>query len=162
MAEHLNDSRGRVRELAQRMQSPLTQARERRLLVARLAIGLTQAMGTRLTPIRLRLDQSSARLSAANLQAALAARRVLVGTLNDRLQAATRLAVEHARFHLHNAAGRLDAVSPLRVLERGYAVVFDQRNGRALVDATDAQIGDDLDIRLSRGRLRARTTARET
>jgi exodeoxyribonuclease VII large subunit len=150
-----------VRELAQRMQSPLIQTRERRLLVARLAIRLAQAMDARLTPIRLRLDQSSGRLSAANLQATVVARRLLVGTLDDRLQAATRLAVEHARFHLSSAAGRLDAVSPLRVLERGYAVVFNQRNGRALVDAADAEVGDDLDIRLSRGRLRARTTARE-
>jgi exodeoxyribonuclease VII large subunit len=161
MAKRLNDSRGRVRELAQRMQSPLIQTRERRLLVARLAIRLAQAMDARLTPIRLRLDQSSGRLSAANLQATVVARRLLVGTLDDRLQAATRLAVEHARFHLSSAAGRLDAVSPLRVLERGYAVVFNQRNGRALVDAADAEVGDDLDIRLSRGRLRARTTARE-
>jgi exodeoxyribonuclease VII large subunit len=161
MVERLNDSRGRVRELAQRMPSPLTQARERRLLVARLATRLSQAMGARLTPMRLRLGQSSARLSAVNLQAAVTGRRLLVETFNDRLQAVTRLAVDHARFHLNNAAGRLDAVSPLRVLERGYAVVFSQRTGRALVDAADAEAGDDLDIRLSRGRLRARATARE-
>lgn len=162
MAARLNDSRRRVLELAQRMPSPLTQARERRLLVARLAIRLAQAMGTRLTPIRLRFDQSSARLSAANLQAAVAARRLLVAALDDRLQAAVRLALEHARSDLYSAGGRLDAVSPLRVLERGYAVVLSQRNGRALVDAADAEVGDNLEIRLSRGQLRARMTARET
>jgi exodeoxyribonuclease VII large subunit len=161
MAARLHDSRRILREFAQRIQSPLTQARERRLFAARLTIRLAQAMAARLAPIRLRLDQSSARLSAANLQVAVTARRLRVATFENRLQGAVRLALEHARFDLNSAAGRLDAVSPLRVLERGYAVVFNQRSGRALANVADAEVGDDLDIRLSRGRLRARTTARE-
>ena len=70
--------------------------------------------------------------------------------------------LERSRFDLTNAAGRLDAVSPLRVLERGYAVVFNRRSGRALATAAATEIGDDLEIRLSRGRILARTTARET
>ncbi|HUN59195.1 MAG TPA: exodeoxyribonuclease VII large subunit [Candidatus Binataceae bacterium] len=161
MASHLNDSRRLVGELGHRIRSPLTQARERRLVVARLALRLAQTMDARLTLIRLRLAQSSTRLNAANLQAGVAARRFHVATLADRLQAAARLMLEHSRSDLQSATGRLDAVSPLRVLERGYAVVFNQRTGRALANAADAEVGDDLDIRLSRGRLRARSTARE-
>jgi exonuclease VII large subunit len=53
-------------------------------------------------------------------------------------------------------------VSPLRVLERGYAVVINARDGRAVTDAARVEVGDELDIRLGRGRLHARTTARET
>jgi exodeoxyribonuclease VII large subunit len=58
-------------------------------------------------------------------------------------------------------AQRLDAVSPLRVLERGYAVVTNARDGRAVVNAQNVEIDDELHIRLGRGRLRARATARE-
>jgi exodeoxyribonuclease VII large subunit len=162
ISTRLNDSRRLVLELARRMRSPLTQARERRLLVARLAIRLAQATGARLIPIRLRLDRSAARLTAKNLQAAIALSRLGIATLEDRLQTSMRLALQHARSDLNGAAGRLDAVSPLRVLERGYAVVFNQRSSRILVNASDAEVGDDLVIRLRRGRLRARTTLRET
>ena len=49
-----------------------------------------------------------------------------------------------------------------KLLERGYAVVVNARDGRAVIDAASVDLGDDLDIRLNRGRLRARTTARET
>ncbi|HEX4210800.1 MAG TPA: exodeoxyribonuclease VII large subunit [Candidatus Binataceae bacterium] len=155
----LEESRRVLRELAQRLHNPLTQSHERRLLVTRLAIRLAQTMDACLTPIRLRLSQSSARLNVANLYAAIAARRLRIMTLEDRLHSAARVALDHARYDLSNAAGRLDAVSPLRVLERGYAVVFNQRNGQALLDAAGAEVGDDLEIRLSRGRLQARTTA---
>ena len=158
----LDKSRRVMRELAQGLQSPLTQAHERRLTVTRLTIRMAHAMNARLTPIRLRLDQSSARLSAANAEAALAAQRLRIATLDDRLHATARVALEHARFNLGSAAGRLDAVSPLRVLERGYAVVFNQRTGQALADAKDAEVGDSLDIRLSRGWLGARIITRET
>jgi exodeoxyribonuclease VII large subunit len=162
MEARLGESRRHLRELMQKMQSPVMHARERRVLVTRFALRLAQAMGAQLTPIRLRLGQESTRLQTANLRALVAARRLRSATLDDRLQAAVRTTLDRARFDLSNAAGRLDTVSPLRVLERGYAVVFNRRSGRALADATEAEIGDDLEIRLSRGRLQARTTARET
>jgi exodeoxyribonuclease VII large subunit len=162
MEARLGESRRHLRELMQQMQSPLTQARERRVLVTRFALQLAQAMGAQLTPIRFRLSQASARLRPANLLALVTAQRRRSATLDDRLQAAVQATLERARFDLTSAAGRLDTVSPLRVLERGYAVVFNRRSGRALAEATEAEIGDDLEIRLSRGRLQARTTARET
>jgi exonuclease VII large subunit len=52
-------------------------------------------------------------------------------------------------------------VSPLKVLDRGYAVVASRRDGRAVIDAGTVEIGDELDIRLRRGRLTASTTGRE-
>jgi exonuclease VII large subunit len=50
----------------------------------------------------------------------------------------------------------------LRVLERGYAVVSSARDSRVVVDASTVEVGEDLQIRLLRGKLRARTVARET
>ncbi len=52
-------------------------------------------------------------------------------------------------------AARLDALSPLAVLGRGYALVFDEKSGAALRTAATLQPGDLLDIRLARGRVRA-------
>jgi len=161
MQARLIAARGQLRELAQRMQSPLARTRERRLLLTRLAIRLAQAADARIAPYRTRLAEASAGLAAASPQALIRSHRINIGALDDRLANATRTIIDHARLEMTGIARRLDAVSPLRVLERGYAVVFRRSDGRALTDAAEAKIGDDLEIRLSRGRLQARTIARE-
>jgi exodeoxyribonuclease VII large subunit len=48
----------------------------------------------------------------------------------------------------------LEALSPRRVMERGYAIVL--RAGAVVRDAAEAAPGDDLDVRLWRGRLGVR------
>ncbi|MBV8356436.1 MAG: exodeoxyribonuclease VII large subunit, partial [Deltaproteobacteria bacterium] len=68
--------------------------------------------------------------------------------------------VRENRRNLAADSRRLDAVSPLRVLERGYAVVINASDGLAVTDATRVEVGDELDIRLHLGWLRARTTER--
>lgn len=69
---------------------------------------------------------------------------------------------------LCRAANRRDLVeakllglNPLRVLERGYAVVLDAA-GRAVVDATALNPGDRVRALLHRGRIEATVTATET
>ena len=62
-----------------------------------------------------------------------------------------------ARLRLARAAGALQALSPLGVLERGYAVATDAR-GQALTDARSVQPEDEIALRLHRGQLRARVT----
>ena len=49
---------------------------------------------------------------------------------------------------------RLDALSPLKVLARGYAVAFDAR-GHALVQASQVQPGERVRVRLHEGELSA-------
>jgi hypothetical protein len=41
-------------------------------------------------------------------------------------------------------------------------VAINVRDGRAVIDAARVEVGDELDLRLSRGSLRARTIARQT
>ncbi len=70
--------------------------------------------------------------------------------------------LETRRRKLAELAGRLDSLSPLRVLERGYAVAINRRDGRVVSDAAAVEIGDDLELRLKRGRIYAVTRARGT
>ncbi len=60
------------------------------------------------------------------------------------------------RFRL--AARSLQSVSPLATLDRGFAVVSAADSGRVLTDSAGVKAGDDIEARLSRGRLRARVT----
>jgi len=69
--------------------------------------------------------------------------------------------VEKHRGRLGSLATQLDATSPLRCLERGYSVAINLRDGHAVMDAQTVEVGDQLEIRLRRGKLRARTESRE-
>jgi len=119
-------------------------------------------MSARANPYRITLERNAARLAEANLRAPVVQARAHLNRLFDRLESGLHSVLEKQRLLLAGDSRRLDAVSPLRVLERGYAVVVNARDGRAVTDAAGVEVGDELDIRLRRGRLRARTTGRET
>jgi exodeoxyribonuclease VII large subunit len=106
---------------------------------------------------RTRLREFEARLGALDLRLQFARTR-------RRLEIAQAAAAELARARVARARARfepLDAqlrqLSPLRVLDRGYAIVLDER-GRLLKDAADAPPESGIRVRLARGRLRARVT----
>lgn len=52
-------------------------------------------------------------------------------------------------------AGRLDDLSPLRILARGYAIALDEKTGLAVRDAGTLAPGDRLRVRFARGSVRA-------
>jgi exodeoxyribonuclease VII large subunit len=54
----------------------------------------------------------------------------------------------------------LEALSPVAILNRGYALVFDA-TGQLAKDAGRLAPGDEVTARLARGRIRARVTASE-
>ena len=49
-------------------------------------------------------------------------------------------------------AARLDLLSPLRTLERGYAIALRERDGRAVMDSATLVPGERLQLHLARGR----------
>jgi exodeoxyribonuclease VII large subunit len=65
------------------------------------------------------------------------------------VRAATR-PIEKRRLGLQGIAGRLNALSPLGTLARGYAVVTDA-SGRAVTSATAVRAGDELQARFRDG-----------
>lgn len=71
---------------------------------------------------------------------------------NERLRLVSRAVVERQRRRLETVAGRLSALSPLAVLERGYSIVMD-RQGRIVKDAAQRVVGEELSVRLLRGQL---------
>jgi exodeoxyribonuclease VII large subunit len=86
--------------------------------------------------------------------------RLRTGRLGINLIQTGVSAFEKRRRQVGGLAGRLDALSPLKVLDRGYAVVINQRDSHAVLDAAAVKFGDELEIRLAKGRLTARTIGR--
>jgi exodeoxyribonuclease VII large subunit len=76
------------------------------------------------------------------------------------LTRAVRPLVEGRRTHFRGLVAQLDALSPLSVLSRGYALATTVE-GRILLNAKDVAAGDSVVIRLSKGRLRTTVTERE-
>ena len=87
-------------------------------------------------------------------------RRVLAG-IRGELEAGTAALASAMRNQLllHKVRiermGRaLEMLSPLAILERGYALVFDG-TGRLVKDAAQVQAGQEISARLARGEIRA-------
>jgi exodeoxyribonuclease VII large subunit len=74
-----------------------------------------------------------------------------VDDLTMRLPDALRRRLENAGLRLGAAAGRLDAISPLNVLARGYAIATSK--GKVLTSAKQAKKGDPVHVRLSEGEI---------
>jgi exodeoxyribonuclease VII large subunit len=65
-----------------------------------------------------------------------------------------RLALASA--HLAGTGSRLESLSPLAVLRRGYAVVTRMADGKIVETAKQAPAGSDLRVRLAEGSLNVR------
>jgi exodeoxyribonuclease VII large subunit len=76
------------------------------------------------------------------------------------LAAATRTRLLESRGALDRRTASLEALSPVAILNRGYALVFDAK-GRLVKDASRLKAGDEVSARLARGRVRARVTGTE-
>ena len=70
----------------------------------------------------------------------------------------TRLLQSRGALERHTAS--LLALSPVAILNRGYALMFDAQ-GQLVKDAARLKAGDELTARLARGRVRSRVTATE-
>src|SRR5215469_564301 len=140
---------------------------------AQLAVPLKAELRKRLVDTQSRLagtlqnQTSSQRRHVTHLETRLRNPRGVLRQLRQRLDAVAEelnaaiiSRVRENRRTLAADSRRLDAVSPLRVLERGYAVVINATDSLAVTDATRVEVGNELDIRLHRGRLRARITER--
>jgi exodeoxyribonuclease VII large subunit len=76
------------------------------------------------------------------------------------LASATQTRLLQTRGALDRQTASLEALSPVAILNRGYALVFDVK-GQLVRDAATLKAGDKVSARLARGRVRARVTSTE-
>lgn len=103
----------------------------------------------------------------ARLRAVLRARSpqlrvALARTREARARAAAESAIRRRmdlnRRRLSETATRLDALSPLAVLGRGYAIARRESDGRIVRAAGDVSLGDRLELRLASGQIGVEVT----
>src|SRR5439155_1443245 len=111
---------------------------------------------------RRELRAISARTARSGLEPALRRSADRLRAAGERLRFALDVRVRHARTTVAHQAGRLDALSPLACLARGYAIVRrGDAAGPVVSDAGTLGPGDPVALVLARGRARARLIDRE-
>lgn len=82
--------------------------------------------------------------------------RQRVGAARTRLALAARATLARQRGRVGQAAAQLDSLSPLAVLERGYALVWQEPDGVLVRDAGALAAGERVRMRFARGEAWAR------
>jgi exodeoxyribonuclease VII large subunit len=115
-------------------------------------------LARRLAGERARLAAGSARLRTRDPRVRLSRVKVRLARAEESLYGWPRRALAESRAALAERAARLDALSPLAVLARGFAVVRRASDAAIVRGPEDAPVGTELDVALARGRLSASVT----
>jgi exodeoxyribonuclease VII large subunit len=153
------DARAQVQEqaLSRAFDEVRSRLRNARLGANSATHQLTLLMNERVRRANQHSNELAKQLSPARLQ-------VRVGTARTRFDSASTAAndaitvhLQKARERLGLAAASLDALSPLSVLQRGYAIAEDA-SGTVLRDVDTVEVGDEVSVRLAKGKFRARVS----
>ncbi|MFI5056586.1 MAG: exodeoxyribonuclease VII large subunit [Candidatus Acidiferrales bacterium] len=152
----------RVHELSARrgFRRPLDLLRQQRQradeMTSRLALGLR----AQLEKSRKRFTAAHLRIMSFDFRVKIAAFRLRVERRSAELSLRAERLLRTKRERLDRLRLQLEERSPLRVLERGYAIATDA-NGTLLRDAAQVALGDSVAIQLHRGKLSAEVKGKE-
>jgi exodeoxyribonuclease VII large subunit len=151
---HLRDlieSRG----FAETAQTVLSLSARRRELERRAA----DALRARLRDSGSKFRDANRRLESTDFRALIAIKSGRLDALDRRLSRAVQARLEVRRRQLAVAAGKLDMLSPLAVLGRGYALVKDEA-GNLVSRAAMVSAGQKLALRFEDGEIGCRVESR--
>ena len=127
--------------------------------VDELTRALDDALHAALVSRSRRLHALDRRLDSLDVGRRLARDRTTLVAVDGRLRQTVTVRLHRARSGFAAVAGRLDTLSPLAVLARGYAVCWNEDHSRVIRDAADAVPGDTVHVTLSRGAITAKVSS---
>ncbi len=126
-----------------------------------LTRALTEAARTVVVLRSRRVHGAQRRLETFDVGRRLARNRTALVAVDGQLRRCATMHIHRARARLAALAGRLDTLSPLAVLGRGYAVCWNEDRTKAIRDAADVSRGETVHITLSRGTIAAKVSHTE-
>ena len=127
---------------------------DQREKVQRLRLDMTDAMLSKVNAVKLRLAAFSPESARAQLENRLNRRRMMLDSLTVNMQHAVSTLLTQKKSRSELLRHKLEALSPLAVLQRGYNIVTDS-NGNVIKTVSRVAPGDGISIILSDGRILA-------
>ena len=160
MSQSLKRHARELEQLQRRLISPRRRLELHFQRLDELLARLPNALTTQLALKRSQLRALEARVASHSPRARIATHKGELEHARHRLNAAMRRVLEQRDAGLSRCERVLRALGPGATLERGYAIVTDEK-GQLLRDAQHVEIGATLTTRLARGRFDAQVLKRE-
>ncbi|KZE22093.1 exodeoxyribonuclease VII large subunit [Brevibacterium casei] len=132
--------------------------------VAEEALGILNARALLDAAVNRIVDREQEMLTAVRSRPVLAEPQTMVDAREDELRVIRRRSLQatiglvgNAQNEITHLRSQARSLSPLRTLERGYAVV-QTANGTAVRDAAEVEVGSPIHVRVARGRFDADVT----
>lgn len=126
----------------------------------RLGRQMARLMRFRIVDLRSRVQEQALSHAFDEVKSQLRNARRRYDAASGACTGAIEFSIQEARERLGRAAVSLDALSPLAVLQRGYAIAQDA-SGKPVRDAASVAAGDELTVRLAKGKLNTRVESVE-
>jgi exodeoxyribonuclease VII large subunit len=138
---------GRIMEVIRQCQQKLDDLTHRMELAERNLLQL----------LHRRWETISAAVRHYDLRLVLSGMRKELDSKTTALAAVTRNVLLQHRVRTERLDTALQSLSPLAILDRGYALVFDSE-GKLLKDSGRIKVGDEISARLAKGEIKAQVT----
>ena len=122
--------------------------------VNQLRAEMNEAVLSKLNTIKLRLAAFSRENAKNQLESRLNRQRMTLDTLSTDMKHGMQTLLNQRKSKSELLSHKIQALSPLAVLERGYSIVTD-RSGKTLKNIDQVKTGDSISIKLSDGRILA-------
>lgn len=156
IADFVADLRAPTPSAAAELVVPEKASLENRL--SGLSIRLSSAMERKLEATRSELEQLKNSPAFRQPYARIYEGRMQIDVLHRYMLKGLQLTLEKSKARFAVTAGKLDTLSPLTVLARGYSVSRSLKSNEVIASVTDVNVGDEVEIALQDGALKCQVT----
>jgi len=149
-----------ISSLRKRLRSPKQELQEMARRAQQLEIRLMQCLRYQLDARVQRLRSLENRVSQCKPAREIVSNRQIISALRRRLQRAIHSLHKQKAIEFNAFAQRLDSMSPLQTLARGYSITRDDK-GRVVHSAAQLSIGERASVQLDKGSFSAEVIALE-
>jgi exodeoxyribonuclease VII large subunit len=128
--------------------------RQRQQKVDDLTFRLERVQRQTLEQVRRRLEMVAAAVRHYDLRRVLAGIRGELDAVTAAMASAMKNQLLQNKVRIERIGRALETLSPLAILERGYALVFDEA-GQLVKDAAAVSAGEEISVRVARGEIGA-------
>ncbi|GAA6152971.1 exodeoxyribonuclease VII large subunit [Pseudoteredinibacter isoporae] len=151
----------RLQELQRRLRHPGQTLEQQAQQLDNLELRLQQAWQRQATRLKHRQEQLQLRLSQQHPQERILPLRERLNSQRKQLNRLISHRIERHELALHTQMEKLNALSPLAVLHRGFSITRNEQ-GHILKRAADSAEGDAVSVQLNEGTLNCRVEACHT